>query len=154
MVIDMDYRITTRNETETVEIAQNLESEKFPNMVICLYGDLGSGKTVFSKGFAQALGIDEPVTSPTFNIIKEYTSGEMPLYHMDVYRLDGKVDDLGLEDYFHKNGVVIIEWADTIKDYLPNDRLDIKFKIIDEDSRTLVFIPHGREYEDICEAIL
>ena len=150
----MDYRITTRNETETVEIAQNLESEKFPNMVICLYGDLGSGKTVFSKGFAQALGIDEPVTSPTFNIIKEYTSGEMPLYHMDVYRLDGKVDDLGLEDYFHKNGVVIIEWADTIKDYLPNDRLDIKFKIIDEDSRTLVFIPHGREYEDICEAIL
>ncbi len=154
MVIEMDYKITTRNETETVEIAQNLESEKFSNMVICLYGDLGSGKTVFSKGFAQALGIDEPVTSPTFNIIKEYTSGEMPLYHMDVYRLDGKVDDLGLEDYFHKNGVVIIEWADTIKDYLPNDRLDIKFKIIDEDSRTLVFIPHGREYEDICEAIL
>lgn len=154
MVIDMDYKVTTRNETETVEIAQNLESEKFPNMVICLYGDLGSGKTVFSKGFAQALGIDEPVTSPTFNIIKEYTTGEMPLYHMDVYRLDGKVDDLGLEDYFHKNGVVIIEWADTIKDYLPHDRLDIKFKIIDEDSRTLVFIPHGREYEDICEAIL
>ena len=154
VVIEMDYKITTRNETETVEIAQNLESEKFSNMVICLYGDLGSGKTVFSKGFAQALGIDEPVTSPTFNIIKEYTSGEMPLYHMDVYRLDGKVDDLGLEDYFHKNGIVIIEWADTIKDYLPTDRLDIKFKIIDEDSRMLVFIPHGREYEDICEAIL
>lgn len=154
VVIEMDYKITTRNETETVEIAQNLESEKFSNMVICLYGDLGSGKTVFSKGFAQALGIDEPVTSPTFNIIKEYTSGEMPLYHMDVYRLDGKVDDLGIEDYFHKNGIVIIEWADTIKDYLPTDRLDIKFKIIDEDSRMLVFIPHGREYEDICEAIL
>lgn len=154
VVIEMDYKITTRNETETVEIAQNLESEKFSNMVICLYGDLGSGKTVFSKGFAQALGIDEPVTSPTFNIIKEYTSGEMPLYHMDVYRLDGKVDDLGLEDYFHKNGIVIIEWADTIKDYLPTDRLDIKFKIIDEDSRMLVFIPHGRQYEDICEAIL
>lgn len=154
VVIEMDYKITTRNETETVEIAQNLESEKFSNMVICLYGDLGSGKTVFSKGFAQALGIDEPVTSPTFNIIKEYTSGEMPLYHMDVYRLDGKVDDLGLEDYFHKNGIVIIEWADTIKDYLPTERLDIKFKIIDEDSRMLVFIPHGMKYEDICEAIL
>jgi len=154
MVIDMDYKITTRNETETVEIAQNLESEKFPNMVICLYGDLGSGKTVFSKGFAQALGIDEPVTSPTFSIIKEYTSGEMPLYHMDVYRLDGNVDGVGIEDYFKKNGVVIIEWADTIKDYLPEERLDIKFKVIDEDSRMLVFVPHGREYEDICEAIL
>ena len=75
----MDYKITSRNENDTIEIAQNLESEKFPNMVICLYGDLGSGKTVFSKGFAQALGIDEPVTSPTFNIIKEYTTGEMPL---------------------------------------------------------------------------
>lgn len=150
----MDYKITTRNETETVEIAQNLESEKFPNMVICLYGDLGSGKTVFSKGFAQALGIEEAVTSPTFNIIKEYTSGEMPLYHMDVYRLDGNVDGVGIEDYYNKNGVVIIEWADTIQDYLPEERLDIKFKVIDEDSRKLVFIPHGRAYEDICEAVL
>ena len=150
----MDYKITTRNETETIEVAQNLESEKFPNMVICLYGDLGSGKTVFSKGFAQALGIDEPVTSPTFNIIKEYTSGEMPLYHMDVYRLDGKVDGVGIEEYYNKNGVVIIEWADTIKEYLPEERLDIKFKVIDEDSRMLVFIPHGKVYEDVCEAIL
>lgn len=150
----MDYKITSRNETETVEIAQNLESEKFPNMVICLYGDLGSGKTVFSKGFAQALGIEEQVTSPTFNIIKEYTTGEMPLYHMDVYRLDGNVDGVGIEDYYNKNGVVIIEWADTINDYLPEERLDIKFKVIDEDSRMLVFVPHGRVYEDICEAIL
>jgi tRNA threonylcarbamoyladenosine biosynthesis protein TsaE len=150
----MDYKITSRNENDTIEIAQNLESEKFPNMVICLYGDLGSGKTVFSKGFAQALGIDEAVTSPTFNIIKEYTTGEMPLYHMDVYRLDGNVDGVDIEDYYSKNGVVIIEWADTIKDYLPEERLDIKFKVIDEDSRMLVFVPHGRVYEDICEAIL
>ena len=150
----MDYKVTTRNEIETIEIAQNLESEKFPNMVIRLYGDLESGKTVFSKGFAQALGIDEPVTSPTFNIIKEYMSGEMPLYHMDVYRLDGNVDGVGIEDYFNKNGVVIIEWADTIAEYLPEERLDIKFKVIGEDARNLVFIPHGRQYEDICEAIL
>ncbi len=150
----MDYKVTTRDENETVEIAQNLESEKFPNMVICLYGDLGSGKTVFAKGFAQALGIDEQVTSPTFNIIKEYTTGEMPLYHMDVYRLDGSLDGFDIEEYFHKNGVVIIEWADTIKDYLPEERLDIKIKIIDEDSRTLIFTPHGRIYEDICEAVL
>ena len=154
VVINMDYRITTRSVNDTIEIAQNLESEKFPNMIICLYGDLGSGKTVFSKGFAQALGIDEPVTSPTFNIIKEYTSGEMPLYHMDVYRLDGNIDGVGIEDYFKKDGVVIIEWADTIKDYLPEERLDIKFKVIDEDSRTLIFVPHGKAYEDICEAVL
>lgn len=154
MVIEMEYKITSHNEIDTIELAQNLESEKFSNMVICLYGDLGSGKTVFSKGFAQALGIDEPVTSPTFNIIKEYTSGEMSLYHMDVYRLDGNIDGVGIEEYFNKNGVVIIEWADTIMNYLPEERLDIKFKITDEDSRVLVLVPHGRIYEDICEAIL
>lgn len=150
----MENKITTYSEKETIEIAQNLESEKFPNMVICLEGDLGSGKTVFTKGFAQALGIEETVTSPTFNIIKEYPNGELPLYHMDVYRLDGKVDDLGIEDYYTRGGVTIIEWSDMIKDYLPEERLDIKFKVIDEDTRTLTFIPHGRIYEDICEAIL
>lgn len=154
MVIEMENKITTYSEKETIEIAQNLESEKFPNMVICLEGDLGSGKTVFTKGFAQALGIEETVTSPTFNIIKEYTNGELPLYHMDVYRLDGKVDDLGIEDYYTRGGVTIIEWSDMIKDYLPEERLDIKFKVIDEDTRTLTFIPHGRVYEDICEAVL
>ncbi len=150
----MDNKITTYSEKETIEIAQNLESEKFPNMVICLEGDLGSGKTVFTKGFAQALGIEETVTSPTFNIIKEYPNAELPLYHMDVYRLDGKVDDLGIEDYYTRGGVTIIEWSDMIKDYLPEERLDIKFKVIDEDTRTLTFIPHGRAYEDICEAVL
>lgn len=154
LVINVDNKITTYSEKETIEIAQNLESEKFPNMVICLEGDLGSGKTIFTKGFAQALGIEETVTSPTFNIIKEYTSGEMPLYHMDVYRLDGDISDIGVEDYYKKNGVTIIEWADTIKDYLPDERLDIKIKVIDEDTRVLTFIPHGRIYEEICEAIL
>jgi len=154
MVIRMEYKVTSRNEKETIQIAENLESEKFENMIICLEGDLGSGKTMFTKGFAHALGIDENITSPTFNIIKEYDSGEMPLYHMDVYRLDGKVDSIGIEDYYTKNGVVIIEWADTIKDYLPEERLDIRIKVIDEDKRLLVFKPHGQIYEEICEAIL
>ena len=149
-----EYRITSRDERETIQIAQNLESEKFENMIICLEGDLGSGKTVFAKGFAGALGIDENITSPTFNIVKEYYSGEMPLFHMDVYRLDGKLDGVGIEDYFTKNGVVIIEWADTIRDYLPEERLDIRFKVTGEDSRVLVFKPHGKLYEDICEAVL
>ncbi len=150
----MEYKITTRDERETIQIAQNLESEKFKNMIICLDGDLGSGKTIFTKGFAQALGIDENITSPTFNIIKEYTSGEMPLYHMDVYRLDGKIDGTGIEDYFKKNGVVIIEWADTIKNYLPEERLDIKIKVIDEDTRLFIFTPHGKVYEEVCDAVL
>ena len=138
----MDYKITTKCEEDTMEIAENLESEKFPNMIICLMGDLGSGKTVFTKGFANALGIDENITSPTFNIIKEYTGGEANLYHMDLYRLNTK------------GGVVIIEWADMIEEYLPEERLDIKFKVIDEDTRVLVFKPHGTKYEELCEAIL
>ena len=150
----MEYKITTRDERETIQIAQNIESEKYENMIICLDGDLGSGKTVFTKGFAQALGIDENITSPTFSIIKEYNSGEMPLYHMDVYRLDGKIDGVGIEDYFNKNGIVIIEWADTIKNYLPAERLDIKIKVIDEDTRLFVFTPHGKAYEDVCDAVL
>lgn len=152
----MAYKITSRSEQDTIEFAQNIESEKFPNMVICLDGDLGSGKTIFTKGFASSLGIEEAVTSPTFNIIKEYTSGEMDLYHMDVYRLDGKVDDLGIEEYYTKGGIVIIEWADMIKDYLPEERLDIKIKVSedDEDTRIIIITPYGKEYEDLCEAVL
>ena len=150
----MDYKITTNREEETIEIAQNIESEKFPNMVICLIGDLGSGKTIFTKGFAEALGIDENITSPTFNIIKEYNTEETNLYHMDLYRLEGDVRNLGLEEYFEKGGVVIIEWADMIEEYLPDERLEIKFKVVDEDTRVLIFKPYGTKYEEICEAIL
>ena len=149
----MEYKITTRSEMETIEIAQNFESEKFPNMIICLDGELGSGKTVFTKGIANALGIKESITSPTFSIIKEY-DGELPLYHMDVYKLDGNTDGVGIEEYFTKGGVVVIEWASTIKDILPEERLDIKFKVIDETKRMIILTPHGKKYEDLCEAVL
>jgi len=149
----MEYKITTMNEFDTIELAQNLESEKFPNMVICLDGELGSGKTVFTKGIANALGIEESITSPTFTIIKEY-EGELPLYHMDVYKLDGNTDGIGIEEYFNKNGVVVIEWASTIKDILPEERLDIKFKVVDENKRLLILKPHGKKYEELCEAVL
>ena len=149
----MEYKITTHSEYETVELAQNLEAEKFPNMIICLDGELGSGKTMFTKGIANALGIEETITSPTITIIKEY-DGELPLYHMDVYRLDGNTDGVGIEDYFTKGGVVVIEWAHTIKDILPTERLDIKFKVVDENKRNLVLIPHGKQYEELVEAIL
>ena len=146
------YKITTRNDEETIEVAQNLESEKFPNMVICLNGDLGSGKTVFTKGFASAMAIED-VTSPTFNIIKEYI-GELPLYHIDVYRTNGKIDNLGIEEYFDKGGVTIIEWAEMIEDYLPEERLDITFKITGENSRIMIITPHGEKYVRVCEDAL
>ena len=149
----MEYKITTHNERETIELAQNFESEKFPNMIICLDGELGSGKTVFTKGIANALGIQESITSPTFTIIKEY-EGEVPLYHMDVYRLNGDVDGTGIEEYFTKGGVVVIEWADMIKDILPKERLEIKFRVAGENTRVLILKPYGQKYEDLCEAVL
>lgn len=147
-----EYKLTMHDEEETITLAQNLESEKFPNMVICLYGELGSGKTVFAKAFAHAMGIDG-VTSSTFNIIKEY-NGELPLYHMDVYRVDNNVEGLGIEEYFEKGGVTIIEWADLIKGYLPEERLDIKFKVIDENTRVLIMKAYGEDYIRACEDIL
>ena len=150
----MEYKITSHDMNDTLLLAQNIESEKFPNMVICLNGELGTGKTVFVKGFAAALGIKDPITSPTFNIVKEYPNGELPLYHMDVYRLEDNKDNIGLTDYFNKGGVTIIEWADMIEDELPSERLDLEFKFIDENTRVLVLKPYGKDYEDICDAVL
>jgi len=150
----MDLKYVSRSIDDTLRLAENIESEKFPNMVICLIGELGCGKTVFTKGFAKALGIEENITSPTFNIIKEYDSGEAPLYHMDVYRLEEADESIGIKDYFNKGGVTIIEWADIIRDILPEKRLEIKFKTIDEDTRVLVFTPYGEEYEELCSAVL
>ncbi|MBR4178771.1 MAG: tRNA (adenosine(37)-N6)-threonylcarbamoyltransferase complex ATPase subunit type 1 TsaE [Bacilli bacterium] len=149
----MQYKITSYSEDDTIELAENIESEKFPNMVICLEGDLGSGKTMFAKAFAKANGINENITSPTFTIIKEY-EGELKLFHMDVYRLSDIKQDIGIEEYFTKKGVCIIEWADLIEDILPKNRLDIKIKIIDENTRQFVIIPHGSKYEDLCERVL
>ena len=150
----MDYKFTSKDESDTLELAQNIESEKFPNMVICLNGELGSGKTVFVKGFASSLGITDNITSPTFNIVKEYLNGELPLYHIDAYRLEDKKDDIGITDYFNKDGVTIIEWAELIEEELPEERLDIVFKLVDENTRVLVLKPHGKIYEDICESVL
>lgn len=150
----MDYKYTSRSVDDTLTLAENIESEKFPNMLICLEGDLGCGKTVFTKGFANALGIEETITSPTFTIIKEYLSGELPLYHMDVYRMDDIDEDIGIRDYYKKGGITIIEWSDLIEKKLPKERLVIKFKVIDENTRVLVFIPYGEKYEELCNAVL
>ena len=153
--MENEYKYTSHSEQDTLELAENIESEKFPNMVICLKGELGSGKTVFVKGFANSLGIDETITSPTFTLVKEYLTGEMPLYHMDVYRLeDGDDGTVGLADYFTKGGITIIEWSDLIKDSLPEERLEIKFKVIDETTRVLVLTPYGPKYEDLVSAVI
>ena len=119
----MDYKVVTYSEEETIELAQNIESEKFPNMVICLRGDLGSGKTVFTKGFAKAMEITEEVTSPTFNIIKEYYKNENNLFGYDYFRflvliIFIKKINLTSSDYI--NSTTFIKVANSIKRYFDN----------------------------------
>lgn len=106
---------------DTFNIGKNIASNAKPGEVYCLYGDLGTGKTVFSQGFGAGLGIDEPISSPTFTILKEYHEGSMPFYHFDVYRIgsDDEMDEIGYYDIVDGDGVCLIEWAELIKDILP-----------------------------------
>lgn len=150
----MEYKFVSNSEKDTIAFAQNVESEKFNNMVICLNGDLGSGKTLFSKAFASSLGIEGVITSPTFNIVKEYTDAEMPLVHMDVYRLEKDNNEFGIEDYFNNGSICLIEWAELIENRLPKERLDIEFKIISENKRVLKITAYGEQYESLCESVL
>ena len=111
----------TRSPQETAKLAEQMAREAKPNSVIALIGDLGAGKTIFTKGFALGLDISEPVTSPTFTLINEYTTGRLVLYHFDIYRIDD-VDELyeiGFSDYLNAGGVCLIEWADKFLDELP-----------------------------------
>ena len=151
--MNIEYKFVSKSVEDTLELAENIESEKFPGMIICLNGELGSGKTIFVKGFAKALGIKENITSPTFNLVKEY-DGEAKLYHMDVYRLQDDCESVGFDDYFDGEAISIIEWSEIICDCLPSERLDINFSIIDENTRVLKFYPHGQKYEELCESVL
>ena len=106
---------------ETFAFGKMLGEQAKPGEVICLNGDLGVGKTVFTKGFAEGLGITEPVNSPTFTIVQQYDSGRMPLYHFDVYRIGdiSEMDEVGYEDCFYGDGVTLIEWSNMIEEILP-----------------------------------
>ena len=115
---------------ETFAFGKMLGEQAKPGEVICLNGDLGVGKTVFTKGFAEGLGITEPVNSPTFTIVQQYDSGRMPLYHFDVYRIGSieEMDEIGYEDYFYGQGLTMIEWADLIQEILPEAYQEIKIE--------------------------
>ena len=108
---------------DTFAFGQKLGREAVPGEIICLDGDLGVGKTVFTQGFAAGLGIDDYVNSPTFNIVKEYEGGRLPLYHCDVYRIGdpSEMEEIGYEDYFYGQGVSIIEWPGQIEELLPKE---------------------------------
>ena len=115
-------RIESRSEQETYQAGRQLGQFAKPGEIYCLNGDLGVGKTVFTKGFAEGIGIQEPVNSPTFTIIQQYEEGRLPLYHFDVYRISDidEMEEIGYEDYFFGDGVCLIEWANLIEEIIPD----------------------------------
>ncbi|MGI6733879.1 MAG: tRNA (adenosine(37)-N6)-threonylcarbamoyltransferase complex ATPase subunit type 1 TsaE [Anaerovoracaceae bacterium] len=116
-----------KNEKEAEEIGVQLAERLVPGSVIALTGNLGVGKTTFTKAVAKGLGVTELVTSPSFTIIQEYRSGRLPLYHFDVYRIEDEEElyELGYEEYFYGDGVCVVEWADRIESFLPEDTIHI-----------------------------
>jgi tRNA threonylcarbamoyladenosine biosynthesis protein TsaE len=125
---------------ETLAIGEKLGKELKPGDVVAMIGDLGSGKTVLTKGIAKGLGVKDTryVNSPTFVIIKEY-EGKTPLYHFDIYRLNRYtlVDDISFEEYFYGNGVTVVEWADKIPELLPKKRMEIRLSVAGETKRDI-----------------
>ncbi|MEE8823626.1 tRNA (adenosine(37)-N6)-threonylcarbamoyltransferase complex ATPase subunit type 1 TsaE [Lentilactobacillus sunkii] len=154
----MSKTITVDSAEQTMSIGQKLADFLQPRDLILLDGDLGAGKTTFTKGLAKGLGITRPIKSPTFTIIREYQDGRIPLYHMDVYRLEeGGGDDLGLEEYFNGDGVNVVEWSKFVADELPNQYLRIIFKRDDsqgDNVRTLTFEAKGDRFEKMISEVL
>jgi len=141
--------VITHSPEETRELAKKLAPKLSAGDVINLSGDLGAGKTVFTKGLAEGLEISEPVTSPTFTIIKEY-EGRLPLYHFDVYRLfdPDELDELGVDEYFYGDGVSVVEWGDKVEVLLPDLRLEVKLlRLVDENFRRIEINPYGDPWQ-------
>jgi tRNA threonylcarbamoyladenosine biosynthesis protein TsaE len=147
------YEILTNSAEETTAIAYKLGELIQANTVITLEGDLGAGKTTFTKGLAKGLGITKNVNSPTFTIIKEY-KGRLPLYHMDVYRIEDEFEDLGFHEYFESEGVTVVEWAHLIQDQLPQELLGIQLFYQSENQRKIILTPLGEKYVELCKELM
>ena len=129
---------TSTSEGETKELGRRLAEKVKPGSVISLRGSLGAGKTVFAKGFAEALGIGEAIVSPTFTLVQEY-DGRLKMYHLDLYRLSGEdeFESMGGEDFLYSDGVTLIEWSEKIDSMLPQDTIYVEITIADDLSRTI-----------------
>lgn len=133
---------------ETKELGNKLGSIINSNFIITLKGDLGAGKTTFTKAIGKSLGIKKTINSPTFTILKSYY-GKLPLHHIDAYRLEGITQDLGFEELFDDEAVTIVEWPMFIEDLLPKDRLEIEIKRISDNERLFILRGVGKKYEEI-----
>lgn len=156
-LISRSFQETERIGEKISKIVKNLlREEKINSVIISLYGDLGGGKTTFVKGIAKGLGIKKNITSPTFNLIKEYKIEDLYLFHFDLYRLkkETEVLNLGFNEYLQMpKSISVIEWADKIESILPFKRLIIKFKFINQNCRELIFKPQGGIYQKLIKNI-
>ncbi|MBM6614629.1 tRNA (adenosine(37)-N6)-threonylcarbamoyltransferase complex ATPase subunit type 1 TsaE [Desemzia sp. RIT804] len=144
----------TKNEDDTKNLAASLAEQLEAGDVLLLEGNLGAGKTTFTKGLAEGLGISRVIKSPTYTLIREYDEGRLPLYHMDVYRLEETGGtDLGLEEYFEGEGVSVIEWATFIPEDIPEQHLEIQLQPVGIElmERKITFIAKGGRYEKLLE---
>ncbi len=148
----MELKIKIKSHKETDSLAEIISDNLFSGFILGLTGDLGSGKTTFTKYLAKHMGISDNINSPTFTILKVYNHNPFNLYHMDVYRLEGIGYDYELDDYIYGDGVSVIEWYAYITEMLPNEFLKIDIKVINETSRELVITGEGR-YEKIVQDI-
>ena len=142
------YKKQTNNEDETMIFGASIGKNAFAGMLILLFGDLGSGKTHFTKGVAQGMAIHETVSSPTYTILFEH-KGEIPLYHFDLYRITDEDDffEIGGYEYLAKQGVCILEWAERLN-WEEYDRLEVHINIVDDNTREISIIPYGQRYEE------
>ncbi len=147
-------KIKVNNLQDTEKIGKIISRCLEKGTVLCLDGDLGAGKTAITQFIAKEFGVKEYITSPTFNIIKEY-EGRLPFYHMDVYRIESEDDmyDLGYDEYIYSEGVTVIEWSENIRTILPDERIDIKIDRIDENKRIMTIEGRGVVYEKITEEL-
>lgn len=144
------------NENQTKGFAKKLAAHLNSGITILLEGELGAGKTTFAKGVAEGLGIDRIVKSPTYTLIREYKEGRLPLYHMDLYRLEETgAEELGLDEYFELDGVCLVEWASFAPEEMPEQYLTITLKRNPEaeNIRDLTLEAVGKEYEPIIEEL-
>lgn len=149
------FSVATTSGDETARVGGALAPALEPGDVVLLAGDLGSGKTTLARGLGRALGISEPVVSPTFTLVREY-EGRLPLVHVDVYRLDHvqELHDLGLEEYIDSDAVTLVEWGDVVAAHLPAERLDVELEAgPGDDDRTITFTLRGRSWRARADAI-
>jgi len=142
-ILKKTNKITVNSVEEMISFAKKLSSGLVPGSILALEGELAAGKTTFTKGLALGLGIEDVIDSPTFAIVKEYDSGRLPLYHMDVYRLDGDTDIEFILEYFDRGGICVIEWASIIEGDLPTERIDIRIDNLGGNGREITITDNG-----------